>query len=414
MMKRTYGIRALMALLFTTQQLAAQTPSADELLAQARQAAFDQKNYELALTRCRQALAQSPGYTDIRVFMGRIFYWNDQPDSARLTLHEAVTQAPDHEDASVAAASISYFIDDYAKALAYCDNGLQYHRQSKELRLLKVKILIAQKQYRQALTLTDSLLQQDPPVEDARILASRIKDYRSKNRVGISYDYTHFAKQFDQAWHLMSIDYSRQTALGSFTARVNYGNRFGESGGQVELDAYPTIARNVYAYVNLGYSPDRPIFPQFRSGFSLYVNLPKSFEADAGFRYLHFSEDTWIYTGSLGKYYKNWWFNLRAYLTPASSRISQSYSATARYYLSGADDYLSLSVGSGLSPDDRSQAVLLNSNYKLLTRRASAAYYFSYKKLNLFSLGIGWANVEYLPKTRDNQVNASFGYHRRF
>lgn len=414
MLKRTSFFPALLALLMTTQQLAAQTPSSDELLAQARQAAFEQKNYELAITRCRQALAQSPGYTDIRVFMGRVFYWNDQPDSARLTLQQAVTQAPDHEDASVAAASIAYFMDDYARALDYCNRGLQYHPSSNELRLLKAKILIAQKQYRAALTLTDSLLQQEPPVTEARVLANRIRDYRSQNRVGISYDYTHFAKQFDQAWHLASIDYSRQTPLGSVTARINYGNRFGESGGQVELDAYPRIAKNVYAYVNLGYSPDRPIFPQFRSGFSLYVNLPRSFEADAGFRYLHFSNDTWIYTGSLGKYYKNWWFNLRAYITPASSRISQSYSATARYYFDGADDYLSVSVGSGVSPDDRSQAVLLNSNYKLVTRRASAAYYFSYRKRNLFSLGLGWANVEYLPKTRDNQVNASLGYHRRF
>jgi YaiO family outer membrane protein len=202
--------------------------------------------------------------------------------------------------------------------------------------------------------------------------------------------------------------------MGPVTARINYGHRFGQSGWQVEADAYPRFSRRVYSYMSLGYSPDRPIFPRFRSGFSLYVNLPKSFEVDAGFRYLHFNEDTWIFTGALGKYYQNWWFNLRAYITPSSSRIAQAYEATTRYHLAGADDYLSLSVGTGLSPDERNQAILLNSNYKLITRRASAAYYFSCKKMNLFSLGLSWANVEYLPKTRDNQINASIGYHRRF
>ncbi|RYG40897.1 MAG: YaiO family outer membrane beta-barrel protein, partial [Chitinophagaceae bacterium] len=138
------------------------------------------------------------------------------------------------------------------------------------------------------------------------------------------------------------------------------------------------------------------------------------FEADAGFRYLNFDNDTWIYTGSVGKYYKNFWFNLRAYITPDDHRISQSYSLTTRYYLGGADDYFSLSIGTGISPDDRSQAVLLNSNYKLTTRKASAGFRFSYRKLNVFSFGVGYANVEYLPKTRDNQLNASVGYQRRF
>lgn len=404
----------LLAMFICLQPLAAQQLTADELFSQARQAAFEQKNYPLALDRCRQALAQSPGYTDIRVFMGRVFYWNDQPDSARIMLDLAVAMAPQHEDASLAAGSIAYFMDQYPQALTYCNNGLRYHPTSTDLLLLKTKILIAQREYKDALVITDTLLRKQPPVREARILADRIKDYRAANRIGISYDYTHFSKQFDQGWHLASIDYSRQTGLGSIIARINYGNRFGESGWQFEADAYPRIARNMYAYVNLGYSPDLPIFPKFRSGFSLYVNLPHSFEADAGFRYLHFSDDTWIYTGSVGKYYKSWWFNLRAYITPSSSRISQSYSATARYYLGGADDYLSLSAGTGLSPDDRSQAVLLNSNYKLVTRRASAAYYFSYKKMNLFSFGLSWANVEYLPKSRDNQINASIGYHRRF
>lgn len=405
---------ALLALLICTNPLAAQQVSADELFAQARQAAFDQKNYPLALDRCRQALTQSPGYTDIRVFAGRVFYWNGQADSAHIYLDRAVTENPQHEDASLAAGTISYWSDQYDQALQYCNNGLHFHPTSADLLLLKTKILIAQKQYKAALHITDTLLQRQPPVKEARALADRIKDYRAANSVGISYDYTHFSKQFDKGWHLASIQYSRQTTLGSVIARVNYGNRFSESGVQMEVDAYPHIAKNLYAYVNLGYSPDLPVFPKFRSGFSLYINLPHSFEADAGFRYLRFSDNTWIYTGSVGKYYKNWWFNLRAYVTPNSSRISQSYTATARYYVGGADDYLSINAGTGLSPDERNQAILLNSNYKLVTRKAGAAYHFSYKKMNLFALALQYANVEYLPKTRDHQLNAGISYQRRF
>lgn len=405
---------SLLTMLLPLITIAQNKPSADELLVQARQTAFEQKNYPGAIRLCQQALEGSPGYTDIRVFLGRLYFWNDQTDSARFQLDKAVKENPAHEDAAVAAASVAFFTDQYDACIAYCDGGLQHHPQSRDLLLQKAKCLTGMRRYKEAVILTDTLISRNKNDADVRDLAFKIKDFRAANKIGVSYDYTHFSKQFDQAWHLVSVDYTRQTAVGSFTGRVNYTNRFGESGYQFEVDGYPSVARNFYAYVNLGYSPDMPLFPKYRAGFSLYASLPKSFEADAGFRYLNFDNDTWIYTGSVGKYYKSWWFNLRAYITPDDHRISQSYSLTARYYLGGADDYLTASVGTGISPDDRSQANLLNSNYKLTTRRISAAYRFSHKKLNIFSVGIGYANVEYLPKTRDNQLNANVLYQRRF
>jgi YaiO family outer membrane protein len=404
----------LLTILLPLLTAAQDKPTADELLLRARQTAFDQKNYPGAIRLCRQALEGSPGYTDIRVFLGRLYFWNDQADSARFQLDKAVKDDPSHEDAAVAAASVAFFTDQYDNCIAYCDGGLKHHPQSHDLLLQKAKCLTAMRRYKDAVVLTDTLLGLNKNDADARDLAFRIKDFRAANKIGISYDYTHFSRQFDQAWHLISVDYTRQTAIGSFTGRVNYTNRFGEGGYQFEVDGYPSIARNLYAYLNLGYSPDMPLFPKYRAGFSLYASLPRSFEADAGFRYLNFDNDTWIYTGSIGKYYKNWWFNLRAYITPDDHRISQSYSLTARYYLGGADDYLAASAGTGISPDDRSQANLLNSNYKLTTRRVNASYRFSYKKLNIFSIGVGYANVEYLPKTRDNQLNANVLYQRRF
>jgi YaiO family outer membrane protein len=388
--------------------------SSDELFQKARKTAFDQKNYPAAIELCKEALAISPGYTDIQVFLGRLYFWNNHTDSARTILSNALENNPSHEDAAIAAASIAYFADHFPESLAYCNKGLEHNPRSKDLFLQKAKTLVAMHKYNDATIITDSLLKDDPSFTDARALNERIKDYRALNKLSISYGYTGFQKQFDQPWHLVSIDYSRRTKIGSVIGRVNYGNRFGNSGVQFEADAYPRIAKNFYAYVNLGYSPDLPVFPKFRSGFSLYANLPKGIEADAGFRYLNFDNDTWIYTGSIGKYYKSYWFNFRTYLTPDNKRISQSYTLSARWYRSGADDYISVSIGTGISPDDRSQAILLNSNYKLQTQKASLGYHFSYKKLNIFYIGGSWANVEYLPKTKDNQLTASIGYQRRF
>ena len=386
----------------------------DDLFQQARRAAFDQKDYPKAISLCKQALTQSPGYTDIQVFLGRLYFWSDKEDTARIILQRAVEQKPDHEDAAFAAASIAYFTNRYEESLRFCNRGLQYHPQSTDLLLQKAKTLTAMREYRQAVRITDSVLTLNPKNGDARSLANRIRDYSAANKIGVSYDYTHFKKQFDDPWHFASIDYSRQTKLGSIIGRVNYGNRFKESGVQFEVDAYPSIAKNFYAYVNVGYSPDMPIFSKWRGGFSLYANLPKGFEADAGFRYLNFDNDTWIYTGSIGKYYKSFWFNLRAYITPSNDRISHSYAFTTRYYLGGADDFAHITIGSGISPDDRAQSIQLNSNYKLKTHRISGGYRFTVDKLNVFLINAGYSNVEYLPKTKDDQITVGVGYQRRF
>ncbi|QEC41571.1 YaiO family outer membrane beta-barrel protein [Pseudobacter ginsenosidimutans] len=388
--------------------------SSDELLVQARSAAFQQKDYPKAIALCQQALSQSPGYTDIRVFLGRLYFWSDKEDSSRITLDQALRENPSHEDAAVAAASIAYFTNRYKEGLAYCETGLQHHPRSPDLMLQKAKILTAMRDYKPAARLADSLLTIDPKNTEARALSGRIRDYAASNRIGISYDYTHFDKQFSDPWHLISLDYGRQTKYGSIIGRVNYTNRFKTDGVQFEVDAYPSIAKNFYAYVNFGYSADDVVFPKYRGGFSLYANLPKSFEADLGFRYLNFGNDTWIYTGSIGKYYKSFWFNLRAYVTPDDDRISHSYSFTTRYYLGGADDFLHLSLGYGISPDDRTQAIQLNNNYKLLTNRISGGYRFTHRKLNVFLINAGFARVEYLPKTKDNQFTAGIGYQRRF
>jgi YaiO family outer membrane protein len=123
-------------------------------------------------------------------------------------------------------------------------------------------------------------------------------------------------------------DYTRTTGIGSVTGRVNYANRFKNNGLQYELEAYPHISKTFYSYVSVGYSDSIGVFPHWRGGFSLYANLPKSFEGELGMRYLQFSGDpTFIYTAYLGKYYKSWLFSARTYVTPGTftKTLSASY-----------------------------------------------------------------------------------------
>lgn len=391
------------------------TLTSDELFTQARAAAFKKKDYPEAIALSRLALTKSPDYPDIHVFLGRIYTWTHHLDSAREQFNYVLQRRPDNIDAISAFADLEYWNNNDTAALQYCEAGLKYHPDSPELLLKKARILNDMRHFRDAYAVADTLLRIDPKNETARALASSIKSNNSQNKVGISYDYVYFDPNYSSsaAWHLVSIDYSRQTKLGSVIGRINYANRFRTNGIQAEIDAYPHISNTFYSYLNIGYSGDLPVFPTYRAGFSLYANLPKSFEAEAGFRYLHFSNDTWIYTASAGKYYKSWWFNLRTYLTPGNTGLSNSYTLSTRYYVGGADDYLAATIGTGISPDDRATSIQL-SDKKLLAKKASLEYRRTVHKLNIFYLSGTYINEEIKDGMHGNQVDIGIGYQRKF
>lgn len=408
------ALACLCCLLLPLASRAQRNLSSDELFQQARRSAFHDHDYPRAILLCKTALEKSPDYADIRNFLGRIYTWEHQLDSAREALLYVLDKHPDNEDAAGALADLEYWNDHSAQALVYCDNGLSFHPASRTLLLKKARILSDLKRFKEASAITDSLLRWDPNNTDARVLALQVRSKAARNQVGVYYDYVYFDREFDNPWQLASVDYKRQTSLGSVFARVNYANRFNTNGVQFETDAYPHISRVFYAYLNAGYSNDVGIFPKYRAGFSLYANLPLSFEAEGGLRYLYFSSDTWIYTFSVGKYYKNYWFNFRTYLTPDNAAISQSYNLTCRYYYGGADDYFTLGVGTGLSPDDGSNNVQLNEGYKLISNKVFAGYNHAIRRLHVIFATVTLINQEYLPGTHGNQLDIGIGYQKRF
>ena len=390
------------------------SPSAEELFRHARTLAFDSHDYPAAIQRVRAALALSPRDPDIRIFLGRLYSWTRRPDSARVEFDEVLKDHPGYEDGYVAYADLERWNGNDARSLEICSAGLAYHPRSAPLLKRRAMALFGAHNYKEAKSAADSALQVDAGDGETRALAARIRDYSSFNKIGISYDHVYFDRQYDDPWELVSIDYSRQTGIGTVIGRVNYANRFRSNGVQVEVEAYPHISKTFYGYVNLGYSGDVGIFPRYRAGASLYVNLPHAFEADGGVRYLYFGSNTWIYTFSIGKYYKAFWFNARTYLIPGGSNLSQSVTVTGRWYFGGADDYFSLAIGTGISPDDRSNSQQLAAGTSLRSHKAEIGWHQSFGRRNVVFAGVQWLYQEYLPKMHGNQVDISIGYQRRF
>ena len=231
------------------------------------------------------------------------------------------------------------------------------------------------------------------------------------NSIGIKYDLITFDNVVTKPWHLVSIDYTKHIKKTPLITRLNYANRFSKSGFQLEAEAYPALSKKIYTYINAGYSNDRLLFPKYRAGFSLYAALPKKFELEGGFRLLYFNSPTWIYTASVGKYYKRFWFNASTFLTPVSNNILQSYFLKTRYYFNDTD-FAMLVLGTGISPDDGKNNIQLNTNSTLKSRKAELVLRNTFKKKNVFHFNIGLMTQEFETSKYADQFNIGIGLQR--
>jgi YaiO family outer membrane protein len=167
-------------------------------------------------------------------------------------------------------------------------------------------------------------------------------EQRAKGRAtaGLEYSFTTFGGAMDH-WQQAALSLGRGGTHGTLIGRVNVADRFDTYGAQYELDAYPTLGKGRYAYLNVGFS-DATIFPEKRYGAEFFTTLPSAYEASLGLRNMRFpNEQVTLFTGSLGRYTGNWWLSLRPYgRRKADDSFSMTGSLTARRYYAGADTYI--------------------------------------------------------------------------
>lgn len=181
------------------------------------------------------------------------------------------------------------------------------------------------------------------------IAASSSDALHNRPRMKIEYNPAVFNNS--DPWHSVQLEVSKKSPLlGSTIGRINWADRFGRSGMQLEVDAYPKLFPGSYLYLNGGFSPSS-LFPLFRFGGEFFSSLRGGNELSAGFRYLYFTSSTvMLYTVSYGKYIGNYWISTRTFLTPRESGTSASLHLTGRRYFAVADEYLSATLGIGFAP----------------------------------------------------------------
>ncbi|HBL75742.1 MAG: hypothetical protein A2W90_17280 [Bacteroidetes bacterium GWF2_42_66] len=408
-------------------EISAQNPvlKADSLFLEARNLAFA-KEYKKARELCFTILRQYPSYYDVRVLAARTYAWQQNYDSARVEL-DKVLQEDTNRDAVEAMADVENWSGNTEKAIYYCDLGLKFFPNDEYFMLKKAGLLIKSEDYKMAQREILYILGQNPSNREARSLLSQIKNADILNKITVQHSFDYYKDPWIRRWHLLNLDYSRQTRFGPVTGRVYLGDVMFEGepssteniGLQYEIESYPKISKGNYAYLSYAFSLDE-IFPKHRLGAEFYQKLFRSFELSAGIRSLQFRSDedvenkpVVIYTGSLGKYYRNYWFSFRPYLSSHSNGLSQSYYLTIRRYLSKKDNFVSLELGSGNSPDDPLDYSVDQETYELEMKKIQLSWQHLFLDRWTISLIGAYQNEEYKAGSfRDNfSVKLRLGFH---
>ncbi|MBX5439360.1 MAG: tetratricopeptide repeat protein, partial [Thermoflavifilum sp.] len=146
----------------------AQKLSSDDLLKQALYETNVQHHYNRAIALCKQALAQSPDYLDIRLLLGRLYLLTHQYDLARVELSQVLAKKPDQADALNYLIYLEMQAKRYNEALCYANTALYYYPDSVFFILKKTAALSAEHQFDEALQVLQQSMKKRPDQTELR------------------------------------------------------------------------------------------------------------------------------------------------------------------------------------------------------------------------------------------------------
>lgn len=368
--------------------------NADSLFTEAKALAAAGE-FERARELMLPALEAYPDYHDIRVFIGRTYAWENNEQEAIPYFQETLQRDSTNVDAWIALGDVRNWSGDYhttVEEMTKAESSLKNDSAGlNEVKVRKASALFELREYRDALTALEGT---------AGPKSERIRQNTLLRLVNHSVDVYGSAEFFSAEYDNMyygTVQVGQSTKYGMAIARINTAHRFGENGFQGEIDLYPRITNDIYGYVNYGYSQNTTVFPNHRVGGELYTAIGKRFEVSLGMRYLYFNSASTVtmYTGSVGCYYKKYWFNIRPFITPQEDGVDVSTSLLARRYLKESRSWITLRGSFGFSPDARRIQVGQGEQIQILqTYLVGAEWQQTLSQNWMFILGFNYTKQE--------------------
>jgi YaiO family outer membrane protein len=299
-----------------------------------------------AIALLQESVADGSADSDGRVLLGTVLSWEGRYDEARRELDVILDANPTHGDALPAMINVELWSNRSARAEELAARALRKRPNDTAMLLARARALTALSRQSDARASLDRALVIEPRNADALQMRRSMQSALRLWQVRVSTTHDGFSDQ-RAAWRESHVGVSRATPIGSVSFKAARAARFGLTDTQIEIEMYPRLRSGTYAYVSGAFSPNADLYPKYRYAVDLYQSLGSGFEGSAGYRRLGFGSGVHIYVGSLSKYYGDWLFTGRVFLTPNIASTSRSLHASVRRYVGGDGAYLGARYGRG-------------------------------------------------------------------
>ncbi|MFC6101617.1 tetratricopeptide repeat protein [Olivibacter domesticus] len=414
------GINQVDSALFFADQALQAFPDDKGILLKKSAVLTQMKRYQEANAITEQLIRRYPytknyltSYLENQYLAASAYKKEGELDSAIAIYQKLLSYAP--KDSTALRSLTDYYLEqkDYSQALTFAERGVAAHPELGVFMLRKAQALEGQANFAAASAAADSAFMQAPTLVN-RSYADYLKSKTLKNQFGLfflksSYDYS------DENYDIATIEYRRFTKHGSWATRINYAGRKQGTGLQGELELYYNHNKSLYSYATAAYA-SKLVFPEWRLGYSLFKNLKKEWEVELGVRYLKADSNYSAFSGvaSVGKTIGDFWFNLRGYAIFDQENTNSSFNLGSRYYMNRRQDYFSVNLGLGTSPDDRSRLVLFPNLQGLLTRFVGAGFNKTFAYRTTVGINATWITQKIGDDIYQNQHDIYFTLMRKF
>lgn len=287
------------AILLATQFSIAQNFSNNELFQQARQMAFSE-DYKGAIQLLSSLHEENPENSDYSIFLARVYGWEKNYPQAISILEKVITKNFSFpQEALEVMTTIQMWAGNYSEVLKYSNLGIE-KTEDPIFKVQKAKALVFLNRPHEAKKVLSEVLDVNKSNETALGLYTEIVQNYT-HVFSASYTNTTFSSPPGVPWHSAWIYYKTNLGKIPVLAKYQFGKIYDRKGSQIEIEAYPKIARSGYFHLNAAVGLNNEVFPEFRAGAEYYHSINSKFDVSGGGRLLAFdSQNVYLLTGQVG------------------------------------------------------------------------------------------------------------------
>jgi YaiO family outer membrane protein len=313
---------------------------------------------------CLDVLRVQPDNYSANLLLGNILGWEQKYGEAVAVLEPLMKVAFDSKDVINALIDIEMWAENYENAGAWVSYGLRIYPGDPDLTFKKAVLYQRSGELTKATETFGALLAANPGNKEYLKAFYSVRGPLHINGVSAEYTHSQYKLPVVQNWNMFSLKYYKSTKAASMIGTINAGFvgndtiKFNKDAGlQFEFDFYPIFPKQKrYFHLNLGLSPSA-IFARQRLGANIYNELGAGWELSGGINYMRFrnaadTSSVFMFNAGIAKYYKTFMGSFNVVLSPINQKISQGYQITLRKYLLTPEDWIQVSLGTGMFPDN--------------------------------------------------------------